>query len=123
MSELLVQPADHQHRHIVVSKCVKFRRDREQIRTDFCLARILSATAHDEIDLLGEFVARIVLEQIDAVAMPFETALQHESIAPVAVNIHVTWVELQECDRFVVHRMTSTFVCLASSRRIASIAV
>lgn len=58
--------------------------------------------------------------------MPLEPSLQYESVAPVSVYIHITWVELKKIDGFVTivgHRITSTVVCFANMRRMASIAV
>ena len=56
--------------------------------------------------------------------MPFKTAFEREGVAPVSVDIHITWIELKNGNgTFVGHEIVSTEVILPSSRRRASIAV
>ena len=96
----------------------------------------------------GNCVADVVLEQFRRVAVPAQALGEDQGVAPVAVDVHVPRVELQDPDgslaggrgflgrKFVPegelvrgfggpggHETTSTVVILDSSRRMASMAV
>ena len=45
-----------------------------------------------------ELVAHVVFEQLRRVAVPRQALLQNQGIAPVAVDVHVPRVQLQDPD-------------------------
>ena len=121
---------------------------REEVVLDDELSAVLSAAADDQVHVRRERVADVVLEQFRRVAVPAQALREDQGVAPVAVDVHVPRVELQDPDgslaggrgifgrKFVPkgqlvrgfgglggHETTSTVVILDSSRRMASMAV
>ena len=99
--EELVEPADRQHGDAVAGPRLERGADLEQILLDAVLAGVLTAAAHEDVDVAGQLVSRIVGEELDVVALPLGAPRQHERVAPVAVDVHVPRVELEQAQAAV----------------------
>ena len=135
-SEELVEPADDEHGHAVAGPRAQLRAAGGQVLLDALLPGVLAAAAHEEVDVLRELVAGVVGQQVDVVARPLRAARQDQGVAPVAVDVHVSRVELQQAQapaggalggvrvgRLAHVRASSTSVSSARWARRASMAV
>ena len=134
--EELVEPADDEHGHAVAGPRAQLRAAGSQVLLDALLSGVLAAAAHEEVDVLRELVAGVVGQQVDVVARPLRAARQDQGVAPVAVDVHVSRVELQQAQapaggalggvrvgRLAHVRASSTSVSSARWARRASMAV
>src|SRR4029453_2026332 len=129
LSEELVETTYDQHWCALVRELPQMIGACLKIILNNQLAAVLPAAAHDDVNVLGKVVAYVVFKQLRRVAIPLDSLLGGPGSAPVTVNIHVPRVQLEDADGsfgglcFRGHETTSTMVILASSRRIASMAV
>ncbi|MCY1226485.1 hypothetical protein D9M72_387160 [compost metagenome] len=123
LPEELVHPANEQHGRPGFRQFLQRGFAGEQVVLDDQLAAVLAASAHDQVDAGRELVADVVFEEFRGVAVPAQALLEYQRVAPVAVDVHVARVQLQDTDGSLAHETTSTVVILESSRRMASIAV
>ena len=94
--EELVEAADRQHRDAVGRPRLEGGADCDQVLLDAVLTGVLAAAAHEDVDVARQLVARVVGEQLDVVALPLGAPRQYERVAPVAVDVHVPRVELEQ---------------------------
>ncbi len=98
LPEQLVQTADHEHRGPVFGQFLQRGLAREEVVLDDELSAVLSAAADDEVHVGREGVADVVFEQLRRVAVPAQPLREDQGVAPVAVDVHVPRVELQDPD-------------------------
>ena len=110
-----------------------------QVVLNHGLAGVLAAATEDNVDVLGEGLAGVVVQNLHVEAVCLRAAGQRQGVAPVAVDVHIQRVELHDAQRLAVVRAGrrgalksvgcrhyetfSTSVIFASSSRRASMAV
>lgn len=67
------------------------------------MTAILPATANDNIDVVGEWVAGIIFDDNRREPVPLQSLLQYEDIPVVPLNIHVARVKLQDSNAPLIH--------------------
>ena len=98
LAEQLVHAADHEHRDAVLSHADEARADAFEIGLDTRLPRILAATADDEVDAVGQFVAGVVAHDVRFITVPAQACLEAARVAEVAVDRHLPRVQVHERD-------------------------
>ena len=69
-----------------------------EVGLDPHLPRVLAAATDDEVRLLGELAARVVLVHDRAVAVPPDPGREGAGVAEVAVDAHLARVEVHDVD-------------------------
>ena len=69
-----------------------------EVLLDLVLPSVLAAATEEDVTVEAGGIARVVVDDLGVDAPPLEPLLEHARIPPVAVQVHVARVELNDAD-------------------------
>ena len=102
LAEQLVQATNDEHRHASLSQRAQRVTVRVQVILNHGLTGVLTAAAQNNVNIFRERLTGVVVQNLHVKAVRLRATSQRQSVTPVAVNVHVERVQLQNTQSLTV---------------------
>ena len=102
LAEQLVQATNDEHRHASLSQRAQRVTVRVQVVLNHGLTRVLTAATQNNVNIFRERLTGVVVQNLHVKAVRLRATSQRQGVAPVAVNVHVERVQLQNTQSLTV---------------------
>ena len=104
LAEQLVQATNDEHRHAVLSQRAQGVTVRVQVVLNHGLTGVLTAATQNNVNVFREGLTGVVVKNLHVKAVRLRATSQRQGVTPVAVNVHVERVQLQDAQSLTVIR-------------------
>ena len=102
LAEQLVQATNDEHRHASLSQRAQRVTVRVQVVLNHGLTGVLAAATQNDVNIFRERLTGVVVQNLHVKAVRLRATSQRQSVTPVAVNVHVERVQLQNTQSLTV---------------------